>query len=104
MRVLSMIFGLLRTIGRFSSNMEAPLISNIYPLPFSVLPENNQKQNLGAAKKTAMYVLLQSLFSTIDILDYQPTPLIGFGASILSVSSRIAIATFHRDTAAVSQL
>ncbi|CAD5216891.1 unnamed protein product [Bursaphelenchus okinawaensis] len=36
MRVVSMIFGLLRTIGRFSADPNNPLISNIYPPPFAI--------------------------------------------------------------------
>lgn len=36
MRILSMLFGLLRSIGRFTPNPNFPLISSVYPPPFSV--------------------------------------------------------------------
>lgn len=36
MRVLSMIFGIVRSIGRFSGNAQVPLISHIFPPPFNV--------------------------------------------------------------------
>jgi hypothetical protein len=42
MRILSMIFGLVRALGRFSSNPSQPLISNIYPPPFNIPDDKNE--------------------------------------------------------------
>ncbi|KAI6188459.1 1-phosphatidylinositol 4-kinase [Aphelenchoides besseyi] len=50
MRVLSMIFGLIRAIGRFSDDPNIPLISYIYPPPFSHLNGATVKPTI----KTAM--------------------------------------------------
>ncbi|CAD5222232.1 unnamed protein product [Bursaphelenchus xylophilus] len=52
MRVISMIFGLVRTIGRFSGDPKAPLISNIYPPPFKIQSEDDQ--NGGKPKNVTL--------------------------------------------------
>lgn len=46
MRILSMLFGLLRSIGRFTPNPDFPLISSVYPPPFSV-PLTTTTENGG---------------------------------------------------------
>ncbi|KAI6240099.1 1-phosphatidylinositol 4-kinase [Aphelenchoides fujianensis] len=49
MRVLSMIFGTVRAIGRFSNDPNIPLISYIYPPPFSQINGNSVKPTIKPA-------------------------------------------------------
>jgi hypothetical protein len=49
MRILSMIFGLVRAFGRFCSNPSQPLISNIYPPPFNV-PSDKKDESKTPSK------------------------------------------------------
>lgn len=46
MRVLSMIFGLVRSIGRYSADPNVFLISHIFPPPFS-LPGTQKASETG---------------------------------------------------------